>query len=169
MGKHCNYPQTEQYYTQWYRHPYKAQFTCVTFALFSWEIPLHLQSTQNLSFPRRAQSTYEDWGYAEQRSTHREVKEWCIPYFICNLIHLVFPNIKPKLSHHVVTDVQVVKYFWYVNERMWVSGLACLWAVSHGMTNIYSALYKYCISYLPCGSVVTEVEERAGKPVIDFI
>lgn len=31
------------------------------------------------------------------------------------------------------------------------------------------ALYKYCISYLPCGSVVTEVEERAGKPVIDFI
>lgn len=28
---------------------------------------------------------------------------------------------------------------------------------------------KYCISYLPCGSVVTEVEEHAGKPVIDFI
>lgn len=70
--------------------------------------------------------------------------------------------------HHFVIEVQVVKVFWYVNERMWLSGLSCLWAVSHGMTNITS-VYKYHISYLPCGGVVTEVEEHAGKPVIDFI
>jgi len=71
--------------------------------------------------------------------------------------------------HHFVIEVQVVKVLWYVNERMWLSGLAWLWAVSHGMTNIISVLYKYGISYLPCGGVVTEVEEHAGKPVIDFI